>query len=75
MILGKVYKGLETDIWSSGITLFAMVCGNLPFEVCKLIKIIYITLYRIRIMMLYMIKFLMEKYHSLVLFLKRAKIS
>ena len=33
MILGKAYKGLRTDIWSSGITLYAMVCGSLPFEV------------------------------------------
>lgn len=32
MIAGKKYKGLETDIWSSGIILFAMICGYLPFE-------------------------------------------
>ena len=32
MIAGKKYKGLETDIWSSGIILFAMICGFLPFE-------------------------------------------
>ena len=32
MILGKKYNGLNTDIWSSGIILYAMVCGHLPFE-------------------------------------------
>lgn len=32
MIAGKKYNGLETDIWSSGIILFAMLCGYLPFE-------------------------------------------
>ena len=33
MILGKKYNGLEVDIWSSGIILYAMLCGCLPFEV------------------------------------------
>jgi 5'-AMP-activated protein kinase catalytic alpha subunit len=32
MIAGKRYNGLEVDIWSSGVVLFAMVCGYLPFE-------------------------------------------
>jgi 5'-AMP-activated protein kinase catalytic alpha subunit len=32
MIAGKRYTGLKTDIWSSGVILFAMVCGFLPFE-------------------------------------------
>jgi 5'-AMP-activated protein kinase catalytic alpha subunit len=32
MIAGKRYTGLEVDIWSSGVVLFAMVCGYLPFE-------------------------------------------
>jgi 5'-AMP-activated protein kinase catalytic alpha subunit len=33
MLIGKQYSGLEIDIWSSGIILYAMVCGYLPFEV------------------------------------------
>lgn len=32
MVKGLLYDGLLTDIWSSGIVLFAMVCGYLPFE-------------------------------------------
>eukprot|EP00826_Nyctotherus_ovalis_P006043 TRINITY_DN1138_c0_g1_i1.p1 TRINITY_DN1138_c0_g1~~TRINITY_DN1138_c0_g1_i1.p1 ORF type:complete len:435 (-),score=149.65 TRINITY_DN1138_c0_g1_i1:823-2127(-) len=32
MIAGQKYKGIAVDIWSSGIVLFAMVCGYLPFE-------------------------------------------
>ena len=32
MISGKKYDGLMTDIWSSGVILFAMVTGFLPFE-------------------------------------------
>jgi 5'-AMP-activated protein kinase, catalytic alpha subunit len=32
MIAGKKYEGLKVDIWSSGVILFAMVCGYLPFE-------------------------------------------
>lgn len=32
MIAGKKYRGVETDVWSSGIILFAMICGYLPFE-------------------------------------------
>ena len=32
MIAGQPYNGLMADIWSSGIVLYAMVCGYLPFE-------------------------------------------
>ena len=32
MISGKKYNGLSVDIWSSGVTLFSMICGFLPFQ-------------------------------------------
>ena len=32
MVAGKKYNGFKIDIWSSGIILYAMVCGYLPFE-------------------------------------------
>ena len=32
MVAGKKYNGFKIDIWSTGIILFAMLCGYLPFE-------------------------------------------
>jgi 5'-AMP-activated protein kinase catalytic alpha subunit len=32
MIAGKKYKPYKADIWSSGVVLFAMIAGYLPFE-------------------------------------------
>lgn len=32
MIAGKKYDGIKIDAWSSGIILFALICGFLPFE-------------------------------------------
>ena len=32
MIAGKKYKGLNVDIWSTGIIMFALICGYLPFD-------------------------------------------
>lgn len=32
MIAGKKYDCQAVDVWSSGIILFAMLCGYLPFE-------------------------------------------
>jgi len=32
MIAGEAYSGKRVDIWSSGVILYAMICGFLPFE-------------------------------------------
>jgi 5'-AMP-activated protein kinase catalytic alpha subunit len=32
MVAGHSYHGLKADIWSSGVILFAMLAGYLPFE-------------------------------------------
>ena len=32
MVNGQKYNGFLTDIWSTGIILYAMICGYLPFE-------------------------------------------
>ncbi len=39
MIAGKKYSGLEVDIWSSGIILFAMICGYCNIQLYLKLKV------------------------------------
>ena len=32
MLSGQKYSGVKADLWSSGVILYTMICGRLPFE-------------------------------------------